>query len=636
MLSFFVAPLALALVGQAAAVPGTRSFAPTITDEPLLNPGMGIYYMCGNAEQPDPQWWFMPMCGIAYHRCHWSDLEPERGVYRFDEYLGPMFDTWVARLGKRVAFRVMCESMHGRTQYVTPKWVFDLGVPGVKHIGLDGKEQIDPVFWDPLYLDLHCEFIRAFGKWADGRPGLEFVDIGSIGEWGEMHFGQHVPGRWTSQQFEETGFSEFKLAMAYRRVIDAFAEAFPHSRVFLNVGDRQVINDYAAMRGLHFRQDGLTPSGASYNVESKLYPQYAFRGVQCNLELHSGYEEMQARGWGIEETIEKGLSAPISYQNINFGWRALFGEPVEEVRSAVELCAQRIGYRFVLTEATIPETIHTRPTIPGRFFILQRWVNQGIAPCYESLAFEWALLSQDGQALARVQAFPATPTTQWRPGEEVQAGATIDLPAGAPAGEYTLAVRLFRPEEPATAYYLPLAGRDAAGWYRVGAVELVPEDGGAMPETRLDFEAPLAGVSTPEGVQAQIEGEPVHGGAGALHVSGSCANTWNYALIARAALVPGARYRIEGWMRVDRLDGLAQSPYFKVGINAADGAWITNESTEAYALAQPGTWQRLAVDFDVPPSGTTGDICIERGALEGTADVDLRVDDVVLRMLAGP
>ena len=66
------------------------------------------------------------------------------------------------------------------------------------------------MFWDDRYLDAHCQFIQRLGKYLDGREGLEFVDIGGIGEWGEMHLGLHIQGRWTPQQLEETGFTRDK------------------------------------------------------------------------------------------------------------------------------------------------------------------------------------------------------------------------------------------------------------------------------------------------------------------------------------------------------------------------------------------------------------------------------------------
>jgi len=119
-------------------------------------------------------------------------------------------------------------------------------------------------------LVLYCEFIAKLGEYLDGREGFEFIDMRGIGEWGEMHL-----KRWTPEQLAATGYTDTKYIAAYRRMIDAHAQAFPHSQVFLNVGGPKflTIMDYAALCGCNFRQDGLTPTGASYDVGDVLdYP----------------------------------------------------------------------------------------------------------------------------------------------------------------------------------------------------------------------------------------------------------------------------------------------------------------------------------------------------------------------------
>jgi hypothetical protein len=209
-------------------------------DAALTNPGMGLY-ASGTLDSSDlpPDAWFTRLIAIGYFRDDWAPLEPDaNGQYKFDEYFQPIFDLWVKQWGKRVAFRFMSSNMHSRLKYVTPKWVFDSGVPFVVHRGLYTDEQVDPVFWDERYLKIQEQFIADLGRYLDGRPGLEFVDIGSIGEWGEMHL-----SRWTADELRQTGFTEDKYIAAYRRIIDAFARAFPHTRVFLNVGDYDCIND---------------------------------------------------------------------------------------------------------------------------------------------------------------------------------------------------------------------------------------------------------------------------------------------------------------------------------------------------------------------------------------------------------
>ena len=83
------------------------------------------------------------------------------------------------------------------------------------------------MFWDSRYLNIQCEFIKQLGKHLDGRPGLEFIDIGAIGEWGEMHL-----MRWTPQQLEETGFTE-TLRLAEGDNLQGITPA-PHLKMGVN------------------------------------------------------------------------------------------------------------------------------------------------------------------------------------------------------------------------------------------------------------------------------------------------------------------------------------------------------------------------------------------------------------------
>jgi hypothetical protein len=84
---------------------------------------------------------------------------------------------------------------HSAGYYASPKWLFDAGCKGFEYLqgGDDptsgGKRiaRIEPDYADPLYLARHGEFIAALGQHYDGRPEVEFLDIGSYGIWGEWH-----------------------------------------------------------------------------------------------------------------------------------------------------------------------------------------------------------------------------------------------------------------------------------------------------------------------------------------------------------------------------------------------------------------------------------------------------------------
>lgn len=622
--------LALKALAQDAPA-GLVTFTPPTTDEVLFNPGMGLYLQYPPMDAK-PDEWFMQLCDIAYYRLDWSEVNPEDGVYKFEEYFGPKFDFWVKQQGKRVAFRVMCQSMHSRGQ-VTPQWVFDRGVPGVKHIGLNGKEQTDPVFWDERYLDVQCGFIRKLGEYLDGKQGLEFVDIGSIGEWGEMHL-----ARWTSQQLNETGYTEAKYVAAYRRVIDEHVKAFPHTRIFLNVGGQShlTINDYAAIKGVNFRQDGLNPQGASYDVGEWLYKPYSRRGVICNFEFHSGYQEMLQKNWDVKTTIEKGLSAPISYLNTNLFGGGGYRQAPPEAQELLRDAGRRLGCRFVLTSVQHLPQLRLYATQPSRVPIISTWRNDGVAPCYGSYALRWSLVNAEGKAVAEQVEYPPTPTTLWWPGEEQQVGLVLRVPAGLPAGSYRLTVAMFDPERKQT-IRLPLPGRDEAGAYPLMELPAVASTATNAVVFEEGFEQEPQGWNPVEGMKLALSTTEPKAGASSLLVEGTVKDAWNYASCrVKAPALPYGLYRLSAWMLVERIDSDHMAPYLKIAVNDAQGKWITNYSTDRYDLRQPGTWQKLQTTAELPPNAATMDIAIEKGDNTTPVTLRLRLDEVKIELLEAP
>jgi hypothetical protein len=611
-----------------------REIVPPVASDALINPGMGLY-LNGTLDAADvpADAWFAPLIQIGYFRDDWSVIQPDGpGRDRFDAYFAPIFDLWVTRWHKRVAFRFMAENMHSRRKYVTPAWVFAKGVPSVKMKGLYADEQIDPVFWDERYLAVQEQFIADLGRYLDGRPGLEFIDIGSIGEWGEMHL-----QRWTPEQLRQTGYTQAHYIAAYRRIIDAFARAFPHTRVFLNVGDYEAIDDFAAIRGLHFRQDGLTPSGPSANVGKRFFRSYSRRGVICNYELYAGYEEMKQRGWGVQETFAKGLEDPISYFHVNLmGFKQLLAAP-NEVKQAVTAAAARIGFRFALTRLRCSKSIRVSDAATSRILLDQTWTNEGVAPCYASYALRWTLEDAQGHAAVDQTIYPSHPTTLWWPGEEVALKDVLNVPAGIAPGVYHLKVAMFQPENPSVSIALALTGRDSKGSYDLGVLPTERRPAADSIVYTESFEQGAGGWTAAAGMTVQA-GTGGHTGPGCLLLTGTQpGGAWNYAALdLKAAILPASRYRLSCWMKVDSLKPDSRAPYVKIGLSDPQGNWITNVETNHYDMSKPGTWQRLLAYIETTPDTGGGQLAIEKGSLESRITASLRLDDVKLELLESP
>jgi len=634
----FLLVLACIVPAPAAPQPGIefREITPTLSDAVLFNPGMGLYLAGGSGlgYRPEPDAWVLSLCDVVYFRPTWNDLEAEGPGRGFGAYFEPIFDFWVRQRGKRVAFRVMSESTHYRGTYATPKWVFDQGVPSVLHRGLRSQEQVDPVFWNSLYLKLHCEFIQRLGRYLDSRAGLEYVDIGGIGEWGEMHLGLHMQGRWTAEQLEQTGFTREKYIAAYRRVIDAHAEAFSHTRVFLNVGAYPEINDYAALRRCHFRQDGLTPSGPSNNVGKRYYHPYARRGVICNYEFHSSYRSMLDKGWDLRETVERGLSDPISYLNTNILPMQDWDKAPLQVKELFLEAARRIGFRFVMIQLRVPARVHLSDQTPGRLLLEHTWKNVGIAPCYESYALEFTLHDSAGGVVAMQQHFPARPTTLWLPGEETVERTLIRVPAGLLEGDYTLKVAMQLPERAERNILLGLADRDQADRYDLCQITGVA---GQRP-TGIVYQQPFESAdhrwNASQGLQSGLDNTTFHEGRSSLHVVGRQARGWNYVShTLDLPILPASKYGLSCWLKVTALEPQGLPPYLKIGLTDRAGQWLMNCSTNSYDMSRSGTWQRLATTLETSVETAGGHIALERGSHDTATRIDLWLDHVQLELL---
>jgi hypothetical protein len=175
---------------------------------------------------------------------------------------------------------------------------------------------------------------------------------------------------------------------------------------------------------------------------------------------------------------------------------------------------------------------------------------------------------------------------------------------------------------------LALAQRDAQGRYDVAEVRLERSPRRERVVYREDFAHGAHGWTAPPGLRIEAGGD-------GLGISGrETVQSWGYASV-RVDLLPFSRYRLSLQMKVETVDPQLP-PYAKIGVNAADGRWITNFNTNQYDLTQTGTWQRLVAYADTPGETASGDLSIEKGQLETPVTARVVIRDVKLELLESP
>lgn len=171
----------------------------------------------------------------------WQALEPQQGTYQW-----ALLDDQIAKVtkaGKRISLRIL-------PGISTPDWVYAGGTqditfvdknpyhdqrfypPGHRYRTLGHTLRI-PVPWDMAFLRAWERFVAASGRRYAAEPALAMVHItGPTRHSAEMHLpkAKEDKARWMV-----LAYTPQKLIAAWKRCIDAFATAFPHTPLVLNL-----------------------------------------------------------------------------------------------------------------------------------------------------------------------------------------------------------------------------------------------------------------------------------------------------------------------------------------------------------------------------------------------------------------
>ncbi|MDI1247459.1 MAG: beta-galactosidase, partial [Lacunisphaera sp.] len=196
-----------------------------------------------------------------YIRLAWSYLEPKEGQFDW-AVIDRLIEKWTAH-GLGIAFRISCKETSTdriEQQFATPRWVMEAGAQGGYYKrGAGGGGPADPwepVWDDPVFLAKLDKFLAAFAARYDGQPWLRYVDIGSIGDWGEGH-------TW--------GGSQKQLTFAVRKLhVDLYLKHFKHSQLIItddfvyalkNPAERQALHQHVLSHGIGYRDDSIMVDG---------------------------------------------------------------------------------------------------------------------------------------------------------------------------------------------------------------------------------------------------------------------------------------------------------------------------------------------------------------------------------------
>lgn len=156
------------------------SYKPTIGAIPVTNPLKGFApWTRGNSyEYPHT---------MEFLLLRWSEVEENEGVYTFGQIEEKYNMEEKKNQGIRFIIRLVCDYPSSEEHMDIPKWLYDKTYGDGEFYDNSYGKGYSPNYSNPAFIQYHEKLIAALCEYYKDDPYIAYIELGSIGHWGEWH-----------------------------------------------------------------------------------------------------------------------------------------------------------------------------------------------------------------------------------------------------------------------------------------------------------------------------------------------------------------------------------------------------------------------------------------------------------------
>ncbi|PMQ01047.1 MAG: hypothetical protein CBR30_08125 [Dictyoglomus sp. NZ13-RE01] len=420
---------------------------------------------------------------LAFINVSWKELEPEKGVYKWQDFERKnKFDYWTKK-GVRFVFRLYLDEP-GMYKYIAgKKSMNDLDIPiwlykEIKEDGtwyrsdLIGGGGFSPNYENEILIREHERLLKALAEKYGKDDRIAFIEIGSLGHWGELH-------TWPD------GTGKFPSIEVVNRYIKQYIDAFPNKILGLRKPYKIMENYKLGLYNDMFGDKGATEEWVNWftygreDEEGNLtkpmpdFWKYAYSGG----EFAYGDAYQFLTDDTIAETLRQArishttFIGPCSALDVRYKAGAITneGDPLPEghpIKENIDIFHKTLGYRFVLEAIK-----HEKEINRGDLLNLEMlWNNRGVAPFYFKWPVEISLANTKGEVVYRfiLEDFDIRNIL---PGVS-KVYSKVRIPKEIQPGNYTLLISINDPKTNNPAINLAIEGRRSDGRFQLDSITI--------------------------------------------------------------------------------------------------------------------------------------------------------------------
>jgi hypothetical protein len=372
---------------------------------------------------------------LAFALMYWKEVEAEKGVYDFNRFERRNFFGRLTEHGVRLIIRVVADYPTDAAHLDIPQWLYyeleKNGGAGTFY-DVDGLRGYAPDYADPYFIERHGKLIEAVADRYDRSPHVAFVQLGSLGHWGEWH----------NYLLPEKCFLSESIC---KKIADQYIGTFKEKKM-------QMRKPNAAMCGQNI---GLYNDMLGNEESTKLWEKWIDEcGFSCynkksafGGEFASTHKHTDFFGRLYPELKRAVVKAGITY----ICNRPPKGADGEYAENAADLF-KTIGYRIRAESARFEQTAEAG----GAADLSVSLCNDGIAPFYYGWRICAEFIGASGESVLTVDL--GTEADEILPGKSLRIDARISVPNE--TGAYALKLGIFDPNTGKAAVYFANEGAD--------------------------------------------------------------------------------------------------------------------------------------------------------------------------------
>lgn len=355
-------------------------------DEAFKNPMMG-FAPCADDEEA------VGDNTLVYVDITWRELEPEKGKFDFERVEKDNFlDQWREQ-GKKVVFRFVCDKPDEEEHMDIPDWLYEKTGDGTFYDCSYGKGY-SPDYTNKTFIRYHKKAIEALGEEYGQDSFFCFIELGSLGHWGEWHVNYAA------------GIEPFPEEKVCRQYVLPYLEAFPNAKLlmrrpfsFVSKYGMGVYNDMAGEAEATREWLDWIEHGGLYDEAKKPMTLTACQNIWESSPVGGEFTSSISMK-KILVTKKKRTLSLLKDSHMTFLGPKCPNANEEEAEYPKEVSEilKNVGYRYGVSDARITYNKLFRSAT-----VEITMKNYGVAPMYESWPVCLYVMDEQGEVLKRYE-----------------------------------------------------------------------------------------------------------------------------------------------------------------------------------------------------------------------------------------